>query len=75
GPNGAGKTTLIKMITGIIHADQGNILVDGTNIRTNPIEAKLKIGFVPDDPNMFLRLKGLEYLNFMADMYDVPKAG
>ena len=75
GPNGAGKTTLIKMITGIIHADQGNILVDGTNIRTNPIEAKLKIGFVPDDPNMFLRLKGLEYLNFMADVYEVPKAG
>ena len=75
GPNGAGKTTLIKMITGIIHADQGSILVDGTDIRTNPIEAKLKIGFVPDDPNMFLRLKGLEYLNFMADMYNVPKEG
>lgn len=75
GPNGAGKTTLIKMITGIIHPDEGVILVDNTDVRTNPIEAKLKIGFVPDDPNMFLRLKGIEYLNFMADMYNAPKDG
>ncbi|MGI6562886.1 MAG: ABC transporter ATP-binding protein [Clostridia bacterium] len=74
GPNGAGKTTLIKLITGIILPDKGTIEVDGTDILKNPVEAKKKIGFVPDDPNIFLRLKGLEYLNFMADMYDVPKS-
>ncbi len=72
GPNGAGKTTLIKMITGIINADNGNILVEGIDVKKDPIAAKMKIGFVPDDPNLFLRLKGLEYMNFMADMYDIP---
>jgi ABC-2 type transport system ATP-binding protein len=59
GPNGAGKTTLIKLITGIILPDKGTIEVDGTDILKNPVEAKKKIGFVPDDPNIFLRLKGL----------------
>lgn len=74
GPNGAGKTTTIKMITGILNADSGTIKVNGIDIKTGPIEAKRQIGFVPDSPNMFLRLKGIEYLRFMADVYDVsPK--
>lgn len=72
GPNGAGKTTAIKMITGILHPDSGVIKVNGINIAENPLEVKKQIGFVPDDPNMFLRLKGIEYLNFMGDIYDVP---
>ncbi|URZ18243.1 ABC transporter ATP-binding protein [Clostridium felsineum] len=71
GPNGAGKSTTIKMITGIIKADSGSIKVDGLDITENPIEVKKKIGYVPDSPDMFLRLKGIEYLNFMADVYDV----
>ncbi|WP_010251197.1 ABC transporter ATP-binding protein [Acetivibrio cellulolyticus] len=71
GPNGAGKTTTIKMITGILRPDSGNIRINGTDINESPLEAKKKFGFVPDDPNIFLRLKGIEYLNFMADMYDV----
>jgi ABC-2 type transport system ATP-binding protein len=74
GPNGAGKTTLIKMITGILNADEGTIKINGKDIRTNPIEAKMQFGFVPDDPNIFTRLTGLEYLNFMADMYNVSSA-
>lgn len=74
GPNGAGKTTTIKMITGILNADSGTIKVNGTDIKTDPVEAKRQTGFVPDSPNMFLRLKGIEYLRFMADVYDVsPK--
>lgn len=74
GPNGAGKTTTIKMITGILNADSGTIKVNGIDIKTGPIEAKRQTGFVPDSPNMFLRLKGIEYLRFMADVYDVsPK--
>lgn len=71
GPNGAGKTTTIKMITGILSPDSGNIKIGGIDINEKPLEAKKKFGFVPDDPNIFLRLKGVEYLNFMADMYEV----
>lgn len=72
GPNGAGKTTTIKMITGILQPDAGNISINQIDIGQQPVEAKKQFGFVPDDPNMFLRLKGLEYLNFMADIYNIP---
>lgn len=72
GPNGAGKTTTIKMITGILKMDEGDILVDGKSIKTNAVEAKMDFGFVPDSPDMFLKLKGIEYLNFIADVYKVP---
>ena len=71
GPNGAGKSTTIKMITGILDIDEGDILINNNSIKTNPIEAKKCFGYVPDSPDMFLRLKGIEYLNFMADMYDI----
>lgn len=71
GPNGAGKTTTIKMITGILKIDSGDILIDGKSIKEEPTEAKLNFGFVPDSPDMFLKLKGIEYLNFIADIYKV----
>ncbi|KGP89997.1 ABC transporter [Pontibacillus chungwhensis BH030062] len=73
GPNGAGKSTTIKMITGILPIDEGSITINGHNISENPIEAKRSFGYVPDHPDQFLRLKGLEYLHFIGDMYDVPK--
>jgi ABC-2 type transport system ATP-binding protein len=73
GPNGAGKTTTIKMITGIIASDSGGIKINGIDTKEKPIEAKKQFAFVPDNPDMFLRLKGLEYLNFMGDIYEVPK--
>ena len=60
------------MITGILKPDEGEILLDGKNIEKQPVDAKKTIGFVPDSPDMFLRLTGIEYLNFIADMYEVP---
>ncbi len=71
GPNGAGKTTVIKMMTGILGIDKGEILIDGKSIEKEPYEAKKSIGFIPDNPDMFLNLKGIEYLNFIADIYKV----
>ena len=71
GPNGAGKTTTIKMITGILEIDQGEILINKINIEKNPIEAKKQFGFVPDNPDMFFFFLVIEYLNFMADVYEV----
>jgi len=72
GPNGAGKTTTIKMMTGLLNPDEGIIEINGTDIRKNPIKAKENIGYVPDNPNLYERLTGTEYLNFMADVYRVP---
>lgn len=73
GPNGAGKTTTIKMITGISEIDSGSIKINGIDIKNDPLQAKKQFGFVPDNPDMFLRLKGIEYLNFMGDIYGVQK--
>lgn len=73
GPNGAGKTTTIKMMTGILDIDQGDILIDDKSIKKNPLSAKKRFGFVPDDPNTFLKLTGIEYLNFIGDIYEVSK--
>ena len=72
GPNGAGKTTTIKMITGILNPDEGDIFIDGKSITKESLEAKREFGFVPDSPDMFLKLKGIEYLNFLADIYEIP---
>lgn len=72
GPNGAGKTTTIKMIVGLLNPDDGAVMIDGTDIRKDPLGAKRKIGYVPDSPNLYERLTGTEYLNFMADVYQVP---
>ena len=75
GPNGAGKTTTLKMITGIEKPTSGSILIDGMDITKDPIAVKKSFAYVGDSPDHFLRLKGIEYLNFMADIYDTPAAG
>ncbi len=72
GPNGSGKTTTMKLLTGIIKADVGKITVNGFNIRRNPIKAKESIGYIADSPDMFLRLKGIEFLDLIGDIYHVP---
>jgi len=72
GPNGAGKTTTIKMIVGLLNPDGGTICIDGLDNRKKTLEAKAHIGYVPDNPNLYDRLTGTEYLNFIADVYQVP---
>lgn len=71
GPNGAGKTTTIKMMTGILEINKGDIFIDNKSITKEPVEAKKRIGLVSDNPDVFLKLKGIEYLNFIADVYEV----
>lgn len=74
GPNGAGKTTTIKLLTGILTPTEGKVMIGGQDMVENPLAAKRMIGFVPDSHEMYERLTGLEYLNFMADIYDVDAA-
>ncbi len=72
GPNGSGKTTTMKLLTGIIKADVGKITVNKFNVRRDPINAKESIGYIADSPDMFLRLKGSEFLDLIGDIYRVP---
>ncbi|MCR3954880.1 MAG: ABC transporter ATP-binding protein [Gudongella sp.] len=71
GPNGAGKTTTIKMIVGLLKPDNGKIILDGINVWEEPMRAKSRISYVPDNPEIYDRLTGFEYLNFIGDMYDI----
>jgi ABC-2 type transport system ATP-binding protein len=72
GPNGAGKTTTIKMMVGLLNPDEGSIIINGFDNQKDPIGAKRSIGYVPDSPMVYDRLTGLEYLDFMASVYQVP---
>lgn len=72
GPNGAGKTTTIKMMVGLLKPDSGTITINGHSILDEPLMAKASIGFVPDNPEVYEKMSGIEYLNFMADVYRVP---
>lgn len=73
GPNGAGKTTTIGMMTGILEPTEGDVELNGYSITKSPLEAKYQFGLVPDSPDMFLMLTGIEYLNFIGDLYNVEK--
>lgn len=74
GPNGAGKTTTIRMITGILNPSAGEITINGHDISKEPIAAKKSFTYVPDHPMIFNAIKGIDYLNFIADMYEVSVA-
>lgn len=71
GHNGAGKTTTIKSCCGILQFDEGEILIDGTSIKADPIGCKRKIAYIPDNPDLYEFMTGIQYLNFTADIFEV----
>jgi len=73
GHNGAGKTTALKAIAGIMDFDAGKILIDGESIQTSPLSCKAKIAYIPDNPDVYEYMTGQKYLNFIADVFRVPK--
>jgi ABC-2 type transport system ATP-binding protein len=73
GHNGAGKTTLLKSIAGIINFDEGEINIAGNSIIRNPIEAKKLIAYIPDNPDIYESLTGIQYLDFIGDVFDVQR--
>lgn len=73
GPNGAGKTTTIKMLCGLLHPTQGRVRVGGYDLATHGQEARQQIAFVPDTPYLYEKLTGREFLQFIADMFGMPR--
>lgn len=73
GHNGAGKTTTIKACTGILNFEEGDILIDGVSIKEKPLECKKQMAYIPDNPDMYDFMTGIGYLNFIADIFDVPE--
>ena len=71
GHNGAGKTTTLKCVTGIHAFDEGEIIIDGINISENPLGCKRRFAYIPDNPDLYEYLTGIQYLNFVADIFQV----
>lgn len=71
GHNGAGKTTTIKCVVGIHDFDEGEILIDGKSIKTEPLQCKAMMAYIPDNPDLYEYMTGIQYLNFIADIYNV----
>lgn len=74
GHNGAGKTTTLKSVVGILPFDEGDIFIDGKSIKKNPLECKKEMAYIPDNPDLYESLTGIQYLNFVADVYQVSKS-
>lgn len=72
GHNGAGKTTTLKSVAGIMQFDRGEILVDGVSMKRDPIACKKKIAYIPDNPDLYDFMTGIQYLNFVGDVFGVP---
>lgn len=71
GHNGAGKSTTIKSIVGILPFDEGDILINGISIKDDPIACKKQIAYIPDNPDLYESLTGIDYLNFISDVFDI----
>ncbi|NLA53236.1 MAG: ABC transporter ATP-binding protein, partial [Clostridiales bacterium] len=73
GKNGAGKTTTLRAVAGILRYDTGEILIDGVSIKDEPVLCKKKIAYIPDNPDLYEFLTGRQYLNFIADLFEIPQ--
>src|SRR5687767_1098227 len=73
GPNGAGKTTTIKMLTGLIRPTSGRAVVAGFDVQKEPVEAKRRIGYIPDHPYLYEKLSGREFFAFVGDLFSIPR--
>ena len=71
GHNGAGKTTTLKSTAGILSFDEGSIFIDGDSMRDNPISCKKKMAYIPDNPDLYDYMSGMQYLNFIADIFEI----
>lgn len=72
GHNGAGKTTTLKSVVGILQFDDGEIFINGTSVKADPIKCKREIAYIPDNPDIYEFMTGIKYLNFVADIFGVP---
>ncbi len=73
GHNGAGKTTTIKAVVGLHNFEQGNVLIDGISVTADPLRAKSITAYIPDNPELYDNLSGMQFLNFVGDIFRVPK--
>lgn len=73
GHNGAGKTTTLKSIAGILDFEEGDILINGKSIKKEPIECKMQMAYVPDNPDLYENMKAIDFINFICDMYEVSQ--
>ena len=73
GHNGAGKTTTIRAVAGVLDFDDGDIIIDGTSVKSDPVKCKSIIAYIPDNPDLYEHLTGIQYLNFIGDIFRIKK--
>ncbi|MBO4337149.1 MAG: ABC transporter ATP-binding protein, partial [Lachnospiraceae bacterium] len=74
GHNGAGKSTTIRAVVGVLDFTEGEIFIDGHSVKTEPLECKKVTAYIPDNPDLYENLTGIQYLNFVADIFDIDSA-
>ena len=70
GPNGAGKSTTIRAVVGVMDFEEGEIFIDGHSVKNEPLECKKVTAYIPDNPDLYEHLTGIQYLNFIADVFE-----